>query len=169
MEAMIGRGKGQQESKGKARRGETCGSRESATLFGSSAGVCSCGLRFQQKISRTTNNQCRRFVGCPRYRDNRGCRYFRWIDHPFEASISEIVVEEEVSSSKWEMKYLKLNMKELEEELKHRQNSSHPHGWSGAIRATSTLNDQLEAAFDLLATPLTEVTDRTKCDTFSNF
>ncbi|OWM90695.1 hypothetical protein CDL15_Pgr021000 [Punica granatum] len=120
MESVMSRGKRQKTSRGKARRGESCGSRESATLSGSSAGVCRCGLRLQQKISRTANNPGRRFVGCPRYRDNGGCGYFSWIDHPFEASISEIVAEEEVSSSEWEMKYLKLKMKELEKELKHR-------------------------------------------------
>ncbi|OWM71052.1 hypothetical protein CDL15_Pgr011179 [Punica granatum] len=116
MEAVSGHG-----SRGKAQRGETCASRESATFSGSSVGVCRCGLRLQQKISRTVNNPGRIFFGCPRYRDNRGCGYFRWIDRPFEASNLEIVAEEEVSSSKWKMKYLKLKMKELEKELKHRR------------------------------------------------
>ncbi|PKI60374.1 hypothetical protein CRG98_019234 [Punica granatum] len=56
MEAGIGHGKGQQASRGKARRGETSGSKESATLSGSTEGVCNYGMRLQQKISRTVNN-----------------------------------------------------------------------------------------------------------------
>ncbi|PKI51502.1 hypothetical protein CRG98_028062 [Punica granatum] len=121
MESVIRRGIGREASTGKTSGSTPAGSRESSTFSGGNAGLCSCGLQVQQKVSRTANNPGRRFVGCSRYRENGGCGYFRWIDNRFEGSEQKSIVEEEVSSCEWEMKYMKLKIKELEKELKHRQ------------------------------------------------
>ncbi|PKI48725.1 hypothetical protein CRG98_030891 [Punica granatum] len=63
MEVVIGRG--QQASRGRHRRVETSGS----SFSGSNAALCSCGLRVQQRTSRTPKNPDTAIVGIPQAED----------------------------------------------------------------------------------------------------
>ena len=46
--------------------------------------ICYCNVKAKFSTAHTSANYGRRFLGCSNYRTVKGCKFFEWVDVPFE-------------------------------------------------------------------------------------
>ncbi|KAL8521089.1 hypothetical protein ACS0TY_011583 [Phlomoides rotata] len=72
---------------------------------GDSSRFCECGQPARVRISWTVNNPGRRFYGCKFWKvDGGGCRYFSWLDDPFDGRPKDVILYLLKEKREWQFK-----------------------------------------------------------------
>ena len=53
--------------------------------------LCYCRIKAKMSTAHTMGNYGRRFLGCANYRSDTGCKFFSWIDQPFEPQAWHVI------------------------------------------------------------------------------
>ena len=53
--------------------------------------LCYCNVKAKLSTAHTSTNYGRRFLGCSNYRTVKGCKFFQWVDVPFEPQACHVI------------------------------------------------------------------------------